>query len=161
MSTQSCLERRVLTMYRVAVSGSLVQWKRFFPTKEADGGSSPSRPTIQGALSPWTPYRDGVFMVRNNSANVSRWRQKAKAKLVKHHGGKCLDCGYQGPPFMYDFDHRDPATKLFGLGEKGATKAYDKMLEESMKCDLVCANCHRFRTHKQRCLGCEYCNNPI
>lgn len=57
---------------------------------------------------------------------------------------------------MYDFDHRDPSTKSFGLCEF-QSKAYAKLLEESLKCDLVCANCHRFRTHKQRCIGCEYC----
>lgn len=92
----------------------------------------------------------------STSKDVIRWRQNAKRKLVEHHGGKCLDCGYEGPPFMYDFDHRDPAEKSFGLGQF-QSKAYDKQLEESLKCDLVCANCHRMRTHKQRCQGCEYC----
>ena len=125
-----------------------------------NGGSSPSGATIQGALSPWTPYRDGDAMARNNSANVASWRRRAKAKLVAHHGGSCVDCGYVGPSFMYDFDHRDPKTKSFGIGAKGVTSAYDKILEESLKCDLVCANCHRFRTHVQRCGGCEHCINP-
>lgn len=92
---------------------------------------------------------------------VTEWRRRTKAKLVAHHGGKCLDCGYEGPPFMYDFDHRDPATKSFGLGQNGSTQAYDKQLEESLKCDLVCANCHRIRTHKQRCSSCEHCNNGL
>lgn len=58
---------------------------------------------------------------------------------------------------MFDFDHRDPSEKEFGVGAKGISRAYDKQLAESLKCDLVCANCHRMRTHKQRCRGCEHC----
>lgn len=90
-----------------------------------------------------------------NSAKVVKWRQQAKEKLVKHFGSKCVDCQYEGPPFMFDFDHRDHESKLMGIG--GSTRSYDKLLAEAEKCDLVCANCHRFRTHLQRCLGCEHC----
>ncbi|ANA86867.1 HNH endonuclease [Gordonia phage Bachita] len=89
---------------------------------------------------------------------VSEWRRRTKAKLVAHHGGQCVDCGYVGPPFMYDFDHRDPTEKLFAIGS-GASISYDRQLAESEKCDLVCASCHRMRTHLQRCLICEYCSD--
>lgn len=95
-------------------------------------------------------------MGNSNSEAVTRWRRNAKRKLVEYHGSKCVDCGYEGPPFMFDFDHRDPRDKSFGLSEFQSI-AYARLLEESMKCDLVCANCHRFRTHKQRCSGCEHC----
>lgn len=76
---------------------------------------------------------------------------------MEAHGGKCLDCGYEGPAFMYDFDHRDPETKSFGIAKGGITRSYAAFYEESLKCDLVCANCHRYRTHVQRCIGCEDC----
>lgn len=92
--------------------------------------------------------------------SIARWRRNTKRRLVEAHGSKCLDCGYAGPPFMYDFDHRVPADKSFALGS-GCTYAYSIQYTESLKCDLVCANCHRFRTHKQRCTGCEYCNIPV
>jgi hypothetical protein len=88
---------------------------------------------------------------------VSDWRRRTKQKLVEHHGGECTDCGFTGPPFMFDFDHRDPGDKSFCVSNNGVTRAYDKLLAESLKCDLVCANCHRMRTHKQRCSGCEFC----
>lgn len=86
---------------------------------------------------------------------VTEWRRRTKARLVEYHGSECLDCGYQGPPFMFDFDHRDPHEKSFGI--TGKTKAYEALRIESLKCDLLCANCHRWRTHLQRCSGCEYC----
>lgn len=94
---------------------------------------------------------------RAAGARVTKWRQNAKEKLVTHFGAKCLDCDYQGPPFMFDFDHRDPDQKEFGVARSGLTRSYAKMLAEAEKCDLVCARCHRMRTHKQRCAGCNYC----
>lgn len=86
---------------------------------------------------------------------VSDWRRNVKKRLVAIAGSKCVDCGYEGPPFMYDFDHRDPNEKSFGIGR--FRYGLDKMSEEVTKCDLVCVMCHRIRTHKQRCTGCEYC----
>lgn len=96
-------------------------------------------------------------MSGRNAEAVTAWRQRTKATLVAEAGGKCVDCGYEGPPFMYDFDHRDPKEKSFGVATGGVTRALDKLREEIKKCDLVCANCHRMRTHKQRCQGCEHC----
>lgn len=92
-----------------------------------------------------------------NKQMVSNKRRNLKIKLVEYHGGKCLDCGYVGPAFMYEFDHRDPNEKAFGIGSNGYTISWERVLAESLKCDLVCPNCHRMRTHKQRCLGCEGC----
>lgn len=76
--------------------------------------------------------------------------------LVADFGGKCHDCGVAYPPYVFEFDHRDPSTKSFGVG-CGNTWAYEKMKAEAEKCDLVCSNCHKHRTHLQRCSGCEYC----
>lgn len=98
------------------------------------------------------------FCINNRiGKEVAKHRRRRKQKLVEFFGGKCLDCGFTGAPFYFDFDHRDPAEKLFSIGNDGAPRAWEVLLAEAMKCDLVCANCHRFRTHKQRCIGCEWC----
>lgn len=94
-----------------------------------------------------------------NAERVTRWRRTTKQRLVQVHGGKCVDCGYMGPPFMFEFDHRDPEEKEFMIGNNGLIVSYARLLEESWKCDLVCPTCHRMRTHIQRCRGCEYCND--
>lgn len=85
---------------------------------------------------------------------ATRLRQERKLTLVMEFDNKCHDCGYEGPPFMFDFDHRNPEEKTCGVGDY---KSLAKMREEALKCDLVCANCHRMRTHIQRCSGCIYC----
>ena len=64
----------------------------------------------------------------------------------------CVDCGKKYPPYVMDFDHRDKNLKRGNIGSL-VSQAYfnkKKLLEEISKCDLVCANCHRIRTHKRR-----------
>jgi hypothetical protein len=92
-----------------------------------------------------------------SSVNTSNWRRRAKERLVAEFGSVCADCGCTGPPYLFDFDHRDPAEKEFSITSGKNIRSYERMLTEAKKCDLVCANCHRHRTHKQRCTGCIYC----
>lgn len=63
----------------------------------------------------------------------------------------CMDCGGSFPPCAMDFDHRDPSTKssVITFMRFGRLARYQR---EVMKCDLVCANCHRIRTHARRLL---------
>ena len=63
---------------------------------------------------------------------------------------ECMDCGVADlPDYCYDFDHRDPSTKKWAVGTMISHKRSTKMLlEEIAKCDIVCANCHRIRTHE-------------
>jgi hypothetical protein len=60
-----------------------------------------------------------------------------------------MDCGLAFPPCAMDFDHRDPSTKEFNVGSM-MRWSKKKIQEEIDKCDLVCSNCHRVRTH-----GCQ------
>ena len=61
----------------------------------------------------------------------------------------CADCGIQYPYYVMDFDHREGATKQFSLHSvHGVTK--NAILREIEKCDVVCSNCHRERTHRRR-----------
>lgn len=64
----------------------------------------------------------------------------------------CMDCGKTYPPYVMDFDHVT-GEKLFsvsramGSGASGKEASKQKLLDEIAKCELVCANCHRERTH--------------
>lgn len=99
-------------------------------------------------------------MPGRNAKDVTAWRQRTKRKLMEYHGNVCVDCGLEGKPWQMQFDHRDPSLKEFGLGD-GQSRSYERQLAESMKCDLVCANCHFTRTHIQRCPGCEECSDLV
>lgn len=60
----------------------------------------------------------------------------------------CTDCGVQYPPYVMDFDHRDPTEKSFTISA-GASRSVEQVIAEIAKCDVVCANCHRIRTWAQ------------
>ena len=63
----------------------------------------------------------------------------------------CADCGVQYPYYVMDFDHREGVKKEFSLHEaQRVTKR--AILREIEKCDVVCANCHRERTHRRSVL---------
>jgi predicted HNH restriction endonuclease len=65
-----------------------------------------------------------------------------KAEIVALHGGKCIVCGYNRSKRSLCFHHLDPSTKEFCIGFSGNSPGKSRLLAESKKCILVCANCH-------------------
>lgn len=62
----------------------------------------------------------------------------------------CADCGKLHPWWRMDFDHVR-GVKLFGLGGRlTGNCSIRKILAEMAKCEVVCAHCHRDRTHFRR-----------
>jgi len=49
-----------------------------------------------------------------------------------------------------DFDHRFPDEKSFNIGRDALAGrcSLEQLEREIAKCDVVCANCHRIRTHQ-------------
>lgn len=84
---------------------------------------------------------------RNTEARSERLDILRTAKSVP-----CADCGISYPPYVMDFDHRDPKTKVKGVRVL-ASFSTPRLIEEMSKCDVVCSNCHRERTHQQRLAG--------
>lgn len=62
----------------------------------------------------------------------------------------CADCGARYASYVMDFDHREPDSKAFGIGAVMGNRTDAALLSEIAKCDVVCANCHRERSHLQR-----------
>jgi hypothetical protein len=60
----------------------------------------------------------------------------------------CMDCGVIYPPYVLDFDHL--GDKLFNLSSQTHYTSLERIQKEIAKCDLVCSNCHRIRTHNRR-----------
>lgn len=61
----------------------------------------------------------------------------------------CSDCEIEYPYYVMDFDHLED--KVFDIGTAVA-RAYSiiRIQEEIAKCEVVCSNCHRIRTHNRR-----------
>lgn len=87
-----------------------------------------------------------------DQSNKNAVRQKQKTEVVRGFIQKvksntpCADCGNKYPYWVMDFDHIDE--KSFGINSHTkVTRSLDKIKEEIAKCEIVCANCHRGRTH--------------
>jgi hypothetical protein len=61
---------------------------------------------------------------------------------------KCIDCSNQDWRVL-EFDHRNPEQKEFNIADS-VHLSEEKIQREIDKCDILCANCHRIRTIKQR-----------
>lgn len=94
------------------------------------------------------------------AAWLRRWRKTGKgkaanrARIVRNRellrlakDNPCADCGREYPYYVMDFDHAR-GTKRFEI-RAGLTKTVRMLLSEIAKCDVVCSNCHRERTHQR------------
>ncbi len=71
-----------------------------------------------------------------------RWPRR-KAMIVEYLGGRCGDCGIGVGPF--EFDHVDPSTKRFTISKR-PNMAWEKLVVEVDKCQLLCEPCHLAKT---------------
>ena len=87
--------------------------------------------------------------LERDRANQKRQRERKRRYLnaVKTAIG-CEECRYNEHPCALQFDHIDPDTKLFGIGDVHASMA--KMIAEIAKCRVLCANCHALRSYAEK-----------
>lgn len=62
----------------------------------------------------------------------------------------CRDCAKFWPSYVMDFDHLDPSIKVDKISRMVFTASQEEILAEIAKCELVCSNCHRIRTHTRK-----------
>lgn len=77
---------------------------------------------------------------------AERYRQISAFLTAYRATHPCMDCGETDPDVL-EFDHRDPATKKFGVTRAGSLAAVKR---EIAKCDIRCANCHARKTAQER-----------
>jgi hypothetical protein len=79
----------------------------------------------------------------------SRRRYRERSEMVDVLKNRpCADCGVQYPPVAMDFDHL--GEKTFSIGLMKGKCSMEKLAAEIAKCEVVCANCHRIRTHARK-----------
>ena len=61
----------------------------------------------------------------------------------------CIDCGINYPYYVMDFDHVR-GVKQANVMELVSTLSKKRIDLEIAKCEIVCSNCHRIRTHMRR-----------
>lgn len=83
-------------------------------------------------------------------AEATRKRKEAARQAVRDlKEVPCADCGTEYPYYVMDFDHVR-GEKISNVSRMAAIAANAQLREEVAKCDVVCANCHRERTHRRQ-----------
>ena len=97
-------------------------------------------------------HGDTTYRLRKNgyyrcikccAEGVSKYKINKKKKLISILGGKCKLCGYNKCIGALEFHHLNPKEKEFSLSANNLCYSWEKILKEGMKCELLCANCHR------------------
>jgi hypothetical protein len=83
-------------------------------------------------------------------ARKRQHRQNILSELRALKSVPCMDCKKTYPYYVMDYDHRDGTIKSGNVALLAFRGGRNVMLREIEKCDLVCANCHRERTHQRR-----------
>ena len=91
----------------------------------------------------------------NHRALCTRWsvawhRKRvvvAKHLVIQAKSKPCADCGKSYPSYVMDFDHGE-GDKVGNVGSMKHRVSLTRLQEEIDKCEVVCANCHRERTHQ-------------
>jgi len=84
--------------------------------------------------------------IRGNICDICRGsirRIKIKKELIEYKGGKCKQCGYdkyKENPGAFCFHHRIAKEKKYTISS--SKLSFEKIKEESDKCDLLCVRCH-------------------
>jgi hypothetical protein len=87
-------------------------------------------------------------VARSNLANHYKARAKRDfRKIIAFAKAQpCEDCNETYPTCVMDFDHVR-GEKRFGIAQAiKSVSSTDALINEILKCEVVCANCHRQRT---------------
>lgn len=99
-------------------------------------------------------YYDSSPKEKNRLLEKNRLSKKELRKKVIElkSGVPCVDCGICYPHYVMDFDHIND-NKEFNVSDLIIYASWEKIQKEINKCELVCSNCHRERTHKRNNSG--------
>lgn len=81
------------------------------------------------------------YLERNTlyRANISKFVRQLKES------SPCADCSKSFPYYVMDFDHME--NKKFEVNFLASSGRIGALKREIEKCEIVCSNCHRMRSH--------------
>lgn len=108
--------------------------------------------------------RNRAYQKKWYEANKEEHKKRTKANKIKHYERNkqrindlksypCTDCGNCFNPVAMDYDHINPSNKKINISKMMNAYSWERIQEEIAKCELVCANCHRVRTHERIKMG--------
>jgi hypothetical protein len=104
------------------------------------------------------PYKDPekqrLAQRKHYEQNIDRYNTQLEQKRAQIRGAvytykeshPCVDCNGYHPYYMMEFDHLDGHVKVDTVSRLVRTSTLEKVMDEIVKCELVCSNCHKQRT---------------
>lgn len=88
---------------------------------------------------------------KKHSEWMKGWDMNRRELVNRQKMKPCMDCGVQYNPWVMDFDHREGEIKVDCVGTLFQKHRPLKIIQDEInKCDVVCSNCHRDRTHRRK-----------
>ena len=119
-----------------------------------------SKRNSKGALGSYCKECQRIYAKEHYTANKTYYVGKARSFnrirkteiddiYLKLKQVPCADCKQVFPPYVMDFDH------VMGVKSANVSKLRQghsmvHFLAEVQKCEVLCSNCHRIRTHSRR-----------
>lgn len=75
-------------------------------------------------------------------------RAASRSYVQEQKDNPCMDCGIRYPYYVMEYDHREDKIDTVSRMVRNGS-GIRRIKEEILKCDLVCSNCHRIRTHER------------
>jgi ribosomal protein S27AE len=87
------------------------------------------------------------------------WREQERRRRLEYvweikAATPCADCGRSFHPVAMDFDHTsdNKVANISTMVMRPGTHSMQALVAEIAKCEIVCSNCHRIRTHERQLL---------
>ena len=97
-----------------------------------------------------TYYKENYYLRGNEKKRLLKKnkenREKIQNLIREKKSVPCMDCNQSYPYYVMDFDHVR-GEKLFTISSMTNKSNVELVKKEIEKCDVVCSNCHRIRTH--------------
>lgn len=96
-------------------------------------------------------YKDNIEGYKKRAKINGKKKLENIRQFIRDQKNKpCQDCKIKYPYYVMDFDHRPDEIKNFNLADIARLQPrLEIIVEEINKCDIVCSNCHRIRTHSR------------
>ena len=129
---------RGIKMKKCTKCGEIKELSEFTKKKSRKDGLNSSCKTCSRATTK-SHYERNKEYYKKKSHN----HEKRVAVLIKEYkeNNPCVRCG-ETRPWRLEFHHRNPSEKEYAVSTM-IQLAYNTVLKEIEKCDVVCANCHR------------------
>jgi hypothetical protein len=101
-------------------------------------------------------YSHEQYLKYKDKVNVRARKRLKEVRLDNHekmgvylNAHPCVVCG-EKDIVVLEFNHKNPSEKYRNIAQLTSSCRWEKILPEIEKCEVVCANCHKRITAKQR-----------